>query len=649
MIRRRRPRRAFAMALMLVVLMVLTVITATLVGTGVRDQQSARLAAGRNEARLLASSVLEDFFSRLRAEPTAVFDLLASASGDRCPAESGLQASPPCGVPSVFDGYDAAYRRDGQPARWALLPSLGRSGTIAASGPVGSTPCREDLTEDCFHVQVEDPLGRASAPGSFVLRVNLRLRCGGVEARCVYSSFEQRVRRVQFYDFALAQEYTTLAPEALFPPGSFDAVGDDNFAAYEAYSGRCADVRAPQRAAVRFAPPLAAKSGVDSGSSWATGEFVHDGLDLPVEGCLDIAYQADSGGSGDDLAGASVYSLDDYLTVCGNGSGPEFSSVFLSGEGFSGGPFENLPGCGATPDPVVRELRVPAMRLPEESDVLAAARAVDASRVELVKSAAYPIEITFNGAGWSATGASGTASGTFDAARGTVLVVDGSNPSPVGPGWSDQGSVDVLVKGTVDGRVSLVVKGSVAVVDDVTYAAPCAKGNFICLGSTANDDALSITASERIEIWQSCPLYLPDPDPVTVANCVPAGDLPAGSTKKNPGDRVVHAVLTSPQGFVGVPDWSTNFDVPDAPEPQDRIQGTLVLFGGIASKYQGVFGGFAQGELLSGFFKRFGHDDRFTRAARSAAGADVLPPYLVESTIPVWVRLDLSEVGYRGE
>jgi hypothetical protein len=663
MIRRRRSRQGFAMALMLIVLMVLTVVTITLVGTGVRDQQSARLSAGRSEARLLATSVLEDFFSRLKEDPTSLYDLLGSPVGDLCPAQPDVQSALPCTqATSVFDGYDRAIRRDGQPAKWAVLPSVGRVSQTATTGIVGATPCAvDDFAQDCFHVEIPsaDRLGPANAPGSFMLRVNLRLRCGGEEARCIYSSFEQRVRRVQFYDFALAQEFTTLAPSALFPAGSFETDAP-NRAAWARYDEQCGrDKRATARAGAPFAGnPVKILTGDPDGggaANWRTGRFVADDLGtLDFDGCLDIAYQGDAG-SQDDLGQASVYTLDDYLTVCGN---PSLSSVFLSGSGFSGGPFGGTAralgsedGCNGspnTPTGAVFEKLVPAMRLPSEQDVLGTARGVSGATVyNLTKTGPTPIEITLNGATWSAVNAN-LAGGN---ATNAIIVVDGANHSATPAGSSEQGSLDVTLKGTVDGNLSIVVKGSAAIVDDLTYAGACvgaAAKDTACLGDTTrNDNALSVTASERIEIWQSCPVFNANPDDEENYPCVQQGT----DDPRLPKERIVHAVLTSPEGYIGVPDWLINIDA--SGDNGERTQATLFFFGSLTSKYQGVFGGFADGELLSGYFKKFAHDERLTKATNSRvldAAIPVIahPPYLVESSTPVWVRLDLSEVAYQG-
>jgi hypothetical protein len=604
MIRRRRPRRAFAMALMLVVLMVLTVITVTLVGTGVRDQQSARLSAGRSEARLLAASVFEDFFSRLKEDPTGLYDLLGSNETD------GLAGS-------VFAGYNTAFRRTTTP-KWAVLPSIGRVSQTAVPGAVGSTACAvDDFTQDCFHVEIPsaDRLGPTNAPGSFLLRVNMRLRCGGVEARCIYSSFEQRVRRVQFYDFALANEFSTLAPSALFPQGSYvDSanVNHRNFQAFKDYEAACVK---PARA--RTMPAFSVFTGTTDFTQTDTGSaFAWDGIDpgLELTGCVDIAYTADSSGIAgrtDTLNDASIYVKDDWISVCGS---PRIGSVFLSGGGFGNPPkVYTVPSDCADPSSgfqPVTERNVPVMALPSGNDVL------------------------------TATGVQSPPTLT----SGTPEVIDLSGKSGllVYRGDGIASTLDAVIFGEVSANVSVVVQGSVAIIGDIRYR------------DRSQNHLLSLTASERIEIWQSCSGGTGTPEPPTTfgdptkgwstsSSCIPGGPV---------GTRVVNGILTSPEGFIGTPDWLTNVEV-DATGANQRTQSTLEFYGSMTAKFQGVFGGYtAQNgttELISGFFKNFEHDKRLTQLTNGDASLNLtLPPYLVESATPVWVRLDLSEVSYQG-
>lgn len=620
MIRRRRPRHAFAMALMLIVLMVLTVTTVTLVGTGVRDQQSARLSAGRGEARLLATSVLEDFFSRLKEDPTGLYDLLASQAGD------ALQGS-------VFAGYNTTFRRDTQPTKWAVLPSVGRVSQTATTGAVGTTPCAvDDFTQDCFYVEIPklERLGPENAPGSFLLRVSLRLRCGGVEARCIYSSFEQRVRRVQFYDFTLANELSTLDPRALFPQGSYtnpSNVNHKNYGIYADYVSKCV-----KRASLRDrTSPFEVFTGVtNAGATDSDAAFAWDGIEPGVlfTGCVDVAYTADSSGSAGrrDTFGAdsAIYSKDDWVSVCGS---PGLSGMFLSGSGLLATPrspawsnimtgFSVPADCPTATPPPTRELNVPAMSLPSGSDVLAATGVVTPLRTPT-----------------GSTPAVGTPQMIDLTGKSGLIVYRGDNVSS---------TLDAVIYGTVTGNVSVVVQGSVAVIGNIEY------------GNRAANHVLSLTASDRIEIWQSCfgSQNSAQPDPAGFLSwwdpqrsCIPA----------EPVDRTINGVLTSPEGYIGVPDWLTNTDYSTADcaagASPCRDQGALNFYGSMTSKFQGVFGSFTTTggttELVSGFFKNFEHDKRLTELTNGLTSNLTLPPYLVETAAPVWVRLDLSEVAYR--
>jgi hypothetical protein len=600
------------MPLMLVVLLVLTVVTVTLIGTGSRDLRSSRVASARTEGRLLASSVLEDFYARVRANPQGVFEVLAASN------PQGL-------VGTEFANYRALSFADSTP--WSLLPTPSRVTTDPATSntlygkPIGTESCPVDLSRDCFYVAVLDKSGNVSRPAAFTLQVNLRLRCDGVDARCVFLSFEQRLRRVQFYDFVLANEFSTLAPEALFEPGSWktDAA---NKAMFDTYTSRCS-VAASSRATA------AGSTTVETGTTnykigtQEAGEFNHSPgsaiTELPA--CIDIAYQGDDI-LGDDSLGAPIYSGDEYLTVCGT---PKFRQVFLAGKGSQDDNkwFKVSGSCDLPVDTsplrnIPHQLNFSVMELPTLTQ-----KASQDAQLASPQSACQgggPVCIDLGA--------------LRPEDRGVVITGDG-NP----------GTLDAVVYGTVKGHKSVVVlNGSVAIIGDIMYDEPVSGGN--------SKNSFSLTASERIEIWQSCGEAKEHPswpadfavlwDPTS--RCVP--EDPSSSTAFS---RTVHGILTSPDGFIGVPDWLTNVD-------QQRTQGKLKFFGSMAAKYQGVFGSFdADGKLVSGFAKDFTHDTRFTQFVNGAApGPDTfgdnfaLPPFVVESEVPVWLRLDLSEVGYQG-
>lgn len=597
MLFRRRRRHGYAMALMLVVLMVVTTITVTVVSTAVRDQESSRTAAARSEARLLGLYALEEFASRVTADPSLPAAAFAASPG------------------TIQNVHPALW--SGNSERWVPLP------TPESRTPSGDPAC-ETFQVDCYHLTLPTDAVLPELPGNpvaFTVVATVRIRCGGSETRCVYASFQQRLRSAQFFDFLLSHELTTLAPEALFASGSWESSPVDE-TAYGLYKESCSE-----RASVREQVSLV-------GLTRTVGVTNHsDGLYTPessadVTGCLDIAYQSD--GNNEDTLKGPIYTTDDYITIC---ESPTLGDVFVSGPGWSGKVYRSAPGClPATPDPGTATwvTNQPFLVQPTSEKVVNdALRNFDASQLLRFEKAdsATPVELRFTPTGVDVAGVA-EGSGVFDY-EGKVIVVRA--PS------SNWGSIDVLVSGTVAGATSVVVEGSVAIDDDLVYdtavvnncTQPGGSGHTRNCLSGNDVDVLSLTATERIEIWQACE----DPD-----------DQSCTGTS---GDRFVHGIFTSPQGHVGTPDWQSNID--PTLEPGER-RSTLHFYGSVASRFQGVYGSYGPAtngvrSLLSGFNKNFVHDDRLTRFTRGDSTLGALPPYVVESRIPVWVRLDVSEVG----
>lgn len=615
-------RRGYAMSLMLLVLLIITGTTVTMVRTAFDNQSASRTAAARAQARLYASAALEEFFARVSTDEGFLRDVLAF-DGIKVPPHPALRAS----APSTQDE-----------GRWALLsmPSGWREGQKAV--PTGSLSCPTGdaaYVSDCYYLRVLADAGSDSQalPPVVVVEVTLRTRCAGDPDRCIYTRFQQRLRRTQFFEFALAQELSTLAPEALFPAGSFD-VGGVNRDAFLKYRSACGNRRGLVRAGVVL--DLDVTLGRTSSDS---GFFVPDGADLSVEGCVDMAYQSDAATTATDKLVGPVYTADDFVTVCGS---PELSSVFVSGRGWDNdgnGTREAYRGspsasCAGSSLSARQETRVPMLLQPPSLDVLSDAEAADGAEVLEKVDPNRPVVAVFAGDSVTFTNAvlrSGSEC-RMSAVGGIECPVDGKvlvvrNPSAsLG---SDYASVDLHVSGDVDGKVSLVVDGSVAIVDDLVYE-PAA--SFPALRSNTSD-VLTLTATERIEIWQSCG---PDPSP-RYDNCTTEHE-----------DRTVHGVLTSGLGYIGVPDWQYNTE-------NGRTQKTLTFFGSIASRYQGVYGAYVEAgvtdrRLVSGFYKNFSHDDLSRIIDSDDPTRDSVEeqlPFFVETETAVWTRVDVTEVPYR--
>lgn len=564
-----RSRRGYAMALMLVVMLVITTITVTVISTATRDQESSRSASARAEARLLASYALEEFAARLVDDPTMPMEFTHPA----------LRST-------AFDEL------------WYPLPSEDGS-------TVDPSLCTA-LQADCYYLTISDRLPAGGAPVSFKVTATVRVRCGGNESRCIYASFQQRLRATQFYDFLLSSEYSTLAPQAFLSPGA----SPDDWPDFASYQQTCT-VRGATRQDVRslFTSP--------QGST--------------ITGCVDMAYLAARDAS--DVLVGPLYTADDYLTTCAD---PDLGDVFVSGPGHPHGEQRRFYriASGTTclvgsPSAESSMLNAPSLVQPGSEYVIDQALAGQ-DIIELRKADPQtPVEIRFDVDEVTISGSE--SDGTFDY-DGKIIVVLGNDDQD-----DDWSRVDARMGGTVDGVVSVVVDGSAVIDDDLVYASSASCPSTLsavqlsqCLNNSSDPgkgDVLSLTATDRVEIWQYC-----DPNPEN--SCLPG----------SPETRQVHALITSPQGYVGVPDWQDNID-------GDRGQSHLVFYGSMATKFQGVFGSYAsagQTVLLSGYAKTFVHDERPTRFSRGETDAALpsLPPYVVSARIPVWTRLDLTEVPY---
>jgi hypothetical protein len=626
------------MSLMLVVMLVMTTITVTLVRTAFDNQSSSRDAAARAEARLYASAVLEEFYARVGTDPEFLRAVLA--------ADTDAAGAPEALHPALRRSADS----DGA---WALLPMPSARLEGKAPTPAGSLPCveRDALRRDCYYLKVYAP---ETAPGvlppTVVIEATLRTRCAGTLTRCIYSRFQQRLRRTQFFDFALAQELATLAPEALFPAGSFDESGPNRDVFVE-YRSRCANRRGLARSGVTLARDIVAGTSDSSTGRFTAGDPTDS---QPLTGCVDMAYQSDADGSGGDTLTGPIYTADDFITVCGS---PQFSPVYVSGPGWGSGAATRKvyrvpsdPGCvGSAPSlPPTSATGVPMLLQPPALDVLGdASSAVDArgATVSEILEKSDPDQpavavfdegiVTFSNVTITdAVSCRTTGGGGVECpVDGRVLVLRNPDPSS----GSSSGSTDLHVSGVVAGMVSLVVEGSVAIVDDLVY-----RGGGV---RTNTEDVLTLTATERIEIWQACAAVPSGRSARRSDACIGAGSAAA----TDPVDRRVHGILTSSLGYVGVPDWQTNTDADGL-----RTQETLTFFGSVASRYQGVYGAYASAgtanrTLVSGFYKNFTHDN-LSRILSDAAGRETIEeqlPFFVQTETAVWNRLDVSEVPCR--
>ncbi len=602
-------RQGYAMMLMMVTMLVMSSISFIVISSTARDQESSRLATAKSEARVQASSALEDFFSRVSTDPVFAQDVTLAAQGELSRRTKYLTLYPAL----EFDPQRPSTDVDpGNSWHGAKLVKMGLEVSSLSSKPLGSEACPSDDTKyefDCYALRVE------SSPSSGILTVTAssRVRCAGNYLKCVTVSLSQRLRKVQYYDFLIAQEYTTVGlPEGLLPrsfsgynEGIAEVTGETGMTP-ERYETDCKDKKASDRPAY----------------------------------CMSIAYLGSSTepGISDSILGP-LYTADDYVYVCGNPTGSSgqsaFSSVTLSGPGNSSLWYKQV--CqGVTPNtPDYVNLNYPVLKLPSNS----ATSPTALQNLDVVPLVSPAVMVFENDV-------------VYISEQGGPFVPQQYNRKvyEVAAGDPASTSKDVMVKGTVDGKVSIISRGDAAIVGDLRYA---------CTDYDSCDDFLSLTTSDSLEIWQECntsensaciPVNETCPQERRLDPCIDLTENTSASSRVY--DRKVDGILVSLNSYIGTPDWYININsmcpLPEEPvappPPVASCRPTLKFTGSMTSKYQGVFGAYDSnnGQLIGGFYKKFTHDPRLTKQNSNYA---LLPPYTVTSLVAVWTRLDLIEIS----
>ena len=609
-----KSRQGYAMMLMMVAMLVMSSISFIVISSTARDQESSRLATARSEARVQANSALEDFYSRVSTDPVFAQDVTLAAQGESDRRTKYQTSTLPSYYPAlVFNSLPSADAVPENSWHGAKLTKMGLEVSSPSLQPLGSEACPTDATKyefDCYALRVE------SSPSSGILTVTAssRVRCAGNYSKCVTVSLSQRLRKVQYYDFLIAQEYTTVGlAEGLLPPSS-----------------------------PSYPQGLAEVTGVlDLTPSQYKDQCQNKKALIRPSICLSIAYLGSSTTQdiSDSIEGP-LYTADDYIYVCGNPTSTPgqsaFTSVTLSGPGDSSSWYkqECPPATPSTPAYVT--LNYPVLKLPSNSTT--SANALLGLPVVQVTS---PAVMVFEDGGVHISQAGGAFSNqSYD---GKVFEV------------TDQPSTgkDVMIKGTVNGRVSIISRGDAAIVGDLRYACPHPV-------TASCDDFLSLTTSGSLEVWQECnntsevsaciPISETCPPEPSLAPCIALPENTSASTRVY--ERKVDGILVSLNSYIGTPDWYININsmcpLPSAPvmppPPTISCRPTLTFTGSMTSKYQGVFGAYDSnnGQLIGGFYKKFTHDPRLKKQDSNYA---LLPPYTVTSLVAVWTRLDLIEVS----
>jgi len=168
---RKRGNKGYAITMFLIIMLVMTMLTAALASTVTNSQKSSKYTAGRAEARLLAASMLESLYVEMLEKPVDFGGYVTSGTGFSAP---GL---------GVWQRFEAS------------TSTSTPSSTRTVDCEIGANT-RDWYTYDCAKITKV-----SSSPRAVLFKVETRVDCQGVREQCVYAEFQQRMRRSQFYDY----------------------------------------------------------------------------------------------------------------------------------------------------------------------------------------------------------------------------------------------------------------------------------------------------------------------------------------------------------------------------------------------------------------------------------------------------------------
>ena len=305
--------------------------------------------------------------------------------------------------------------------------------------------------------------------------------------------------------------------------------------------------------------------------------------------CLEVSYYGNSlrGNLDRDVVDGPVYTADPVILTCGD---PEFRSTVSVVGGVDGKaylPADSARARGGVCPPgspvlgdSLADTNAPLVAMPYSGDYLAKA-------LDEIKNLTTPGDYEFTESELAGTPLKIVLSRNVydplnpDSKPGDnriALRAGGKDLTPLYSGsWEKTVLVvrgDVEIEGEYSGVLGVYATGSITITSNLTYAAGASTD------SSNMSDLIALVAANDIRISQG---------------------LEPG------GQRDVYAVLVAVTGGVYTEGWNTARSWAGSPTPP-----RLRFFGSMASRYQGVFGGYNKGtgELVSGYIKDFRFDPR---------------------------------------
>ncbi|MFM7088808.1 MAG: hypothetical protein ACKOW9_04760 [Candidatus Paceibacterota bacterium] len=554
------------MILFLMILVLLTTLTSTLAITLESSSKNARESAARNQARSLGLSIIESAYAEIFKNPEEFSKYINTSTR----------------LESTFSA--PALDRDGNPTQelwYAFEESNQNYYSTSAS-------LCTDFNRDCARLTINavQNLGNTTSPREVLIRVSTRVDCRGAATLCVYSSFEQRLRKAQIYDYLYFNDSASLSTRVLEGLNLPINLADCQKPISQLYNAAKANTASVEQTCLDYIPAFT-KNDVIKGKTYLNDDFI-----------LICPGQKTNGGYGPEFNGS--------IHVAGSGLQSNGGTKYVvtadnvrtdPGCALSGSQGNNLPSAAASPI---------KMKFPTDTDLGLSwsGNPCDPAARSAASLAQLPTDSPLraaadNGSLICITG-SGSVNITFTPTG--VLVVDGVVVNQTGSILSPVSGAPVsqsyngkllyvnvvgkaVINGSYQGYSTVVTKNAVEISNNLVKSSPAS--------------ALAVIASDEIDILQTG------------------------------GDITVQGVLVSLNQSV----LNKNWNVPGSVSK-------FIFSGTLAGKYRTVLGSYDAntGQAVTGFEKDLTWDS-------SASNQNI--PYLPTPKSDGWLRLGLSEVKYQ--
>jgi hypothetical protein len=217
------------MAMFLLVMVVITVAISGLALATKNSLNSSKESRYRSEGRLLAASGIETLYAKLTDSTSSQDQFLKALKS-----------------PSLRNSYFPGWVVDSS-SLGATIDNKGNwvNCTLGASAP----------KENCVKISVEVSQGSSEVPLLILLTADVQAGCLGNKSRCVNASYQQRIRKPQFYDYMQLNSSAIINPNDPSLGGNYASANCESMN-FSNYSTACKDLIPAYRWSDNYSGPV---------------------------------------------------------------------------------------------------------------------------------------------------------------------------------------------------------------------------------------------------------------------------------------------------------------------------------------------------------------------------------------------------------